>query len=298
VSVAVLSWVWDCSPVKGARRLVLLALADHADDETWSCWPSVRRIAAKTQIPERSVRRLLGELKEAGAIEVQAGAGSLGKASNKRQRTNRYTIVHDPGHSVIPDAASGMTQRQVDPGHSVRDTPDTRSAEPSVEPSGESSSDEDEDRITTAIKILARRRLDQRRADDEPIVSLERWLTTVEVDVRRRHEDALAAADWNGATPEQIAEALEPSADGQDRARDVASAENYGRSQPIDDEAEIVWDACAKEFAKKPELVEVAYDAWLAKVEAGVPELPGHPGEPASEAATRGVGKVQEPTIR
>ncbi len=50
------------------------------------------------------------------SIEVQADAGSLGKASNKRQRTNRYTIVHDPGHSVRDDTASGMTQRQVDPG--------------------------------------------------------------------------------------------------------------------------------------------------------------------------------------
>lgn len=44
MSIAIMSAVWNTYDGTPARKLVLLALADHANDEG-VCWPSLGRIA-------------------------------------------------------------------------------------------------------------------------------------------------------------------------------------------------------------------------------------------------------------
>ena len=43
MSIAITSMVWQRSKAKGPARLVLLALADHADEEG-RAWPSAARL--------------------------------------------------------------------------------------------------------------------------------------------------------------------------------------------------------------------------------------------------------------
>lgn len=59
-------------------RLVLIVLADSADDETGACYPGTARIAQRANISERQVRRVLRDLEAAGDIRTQFQASHLG----------------------------------------------------------------------------------------------------------------------------------------------------------------------------------------------------------------------------
>lgn len=85
MSVRVTSWVWDhATTVGGNDLLVLLAIADHADDTGANAWPSIATLARKTRINERTVQRIIRRLTDAGHLLVRATTGG--------RRSNRYTI--------------------------------------------------------------------------------------------------------------------------------------------------------------------------------------------------------------
>ena len=67
MSVRVMSGVWEVDLDHGAQGL-LLALADHADDDGRRCYPSVPYLAWKTGYSESQVRRIMKQLRESGLI--------------------------------------------------------------------------------------------------------------------------------------------------------------------------------------------------------------------------------------
>jgi hypothetical protein len=67
MSVEASTWAWR-QPVKGNAKLVLLAIADHADP-VGVCWPGQDGLAMKCGITGRSVRDQLVVLERAGLIE-------------------------------------------------------------------------------------------------------------------------------------------------------------------------------------------------------------------------------------
>jgi hypothetical protein len=59
MSIRLMSQVWEDARIQSqAELLVLLALADHARDDGL-CWLSIRTIATKARIEERSAQRIL-----------------------------------------------------------------------------------------------------------------------------------------------------------------------------------------------------------------------------------------------
>lgn len=120
MSVKVMSWVFDHSESTGNERLVLLAIADHANDETWSCWPSVARLAVKAKVSERTVQRAIRSLVELGEIGIGEGTGPRG--------THRYTVYPQGRQIDTPPGVSGATDqaRGVTPEAQRGDTGDTR----------------------------------------------------------------------------------------------------------------------------------------------------------------------------
>lgn len=67
-----MSWVFENSTAKYAARLVLLAIANHADKDGRNAWASVRQLAEEAHVSERQARYALREL-EASKEIVQAG---------------------------------------------------------------------------------------------------------------------------------------------------------------------------------------------------------------------------------
>ena len=60
--------------ISHSEQAVLLAMADHADDDGGSCYSSVDRIAYKTGYKPRNVIRVMGDLRKKGALEIVAQA--------------------------------------------------------------------------------------------------------------------------------------------------------------------------------------------------------------------------------
>jgi hypothetical protein len=83
-----MSQVWEDARIQSqAELLVLLALADHARDDGL-CWPSIRTIAAKARIEERSAQRILRRLIEKGLVELVSQGGCI----EGHNVPNRYRV--------------------------------------------------------------------------------------------------------------------------------------------------------------------------------------------------------------
>ena len=90
MSIRVMSAVWSDMRIRSqAELLLLLALAAHARDDG-VCWPSMRSIAAKARVDERSARRIVRRLAERGLITIieQGGCDEDG-----RNVPNRYRVL-------------------------------------------------------------------------------------------------------------------------------------------------------------------------------------------------------------
>ena len=124
MSIKIMAIVWESANVEGATLLVLLALADYAND-TGVCWPSRDALAQKSRVSSRHVKRILRDLEDRGLIETDVNGGPRG--------VNVYT-VKPRGDTVSGDIASADAPgRHGDNGY-PRGV-DTMSPKPSLEPS-------------------------------------------------------------------------------------------------------------------------------------------------------------------
>lgn len=76
MSVLVSSWVWKHSESRGTDRLVLLAIADHADDRGGSAYPSIAHLAEKCAVARTTVMHAIERLEVLGELEVMRRHGS------------------------------------------------------------------------------------------------------------------------------------------------------------------------------------------------------------------------------
>jgi hypothetical protein len=96
--------VWESSSAKGGARLVLLALADFANDEGY-CHPSVERLALKSALTERNVQLILRDLEHRGELVTLRGAG--------RGHVNAYWVL--PPATVTRLRLEGKTAKTFHP---------------------------------------------------------------------------------------------------------------------------------------------------------------------------------------
>lgn len=84
-----MSWVFHHSEARGTDRLVLLAIADSANDHGREAWPSLATIARKAGIDRRTVSRCLLRLEEAGELRRVRHGG----LSRQGGTSNSYEVV-------------------------------------------------------------------------------------------------------------------------------------------------------------------------------------------------------------
>ncbi|WP_165311024.1 helix-turn-helix domain-containing protein [Vibrio ziniensis] len=89
MSVKVMSYVWDIPLFKGSDKLVMLCLADHADDNG-VCWPSIDTIARKSGVSPTTVKSTLKKLEASGWLFKKnqfkkAETGRLVRSNNQYQ---------------------------------------------------------------------------------------------------------------------------------------------------------------------------------------------------------------------
>ena len=102
MSIKVSSWIWDHSPQKGAELLMLLALADNANEQG-VCWPGIDNLTHKARYKStRAARYCISRLERAGEIAVVS----------RRGKSNEYVFTayrEANGMSRLPD---GMEARE------------------------------------------------------------------------------------------------------------------------------------------------------------------------------------------
>ncbi|RTL30700.1 MAG: helix-turn-helix domain-containing protein [Burkholderiales bacterium] len=84
MSVRTMAAVWAHSKHGGTELLIMLAIADFADD-AGNAYPAVGTLAEKCRMSGRNVNHLLQNLRGSGELEVRQNEGPRG--------TNRYRIV-------------------------------------------------------------------------------------------------------------------------------------------------------------------------------------------------------------
>lgn len=106
MSIRCQNWVYEYSEATGNDRLVLLAIADEADDDGTNAFPGIKRIAHKARVPERTVMRSLERLEASGYLVVHR------PEQRGRGRFNSYVVAMDNGN---PDPRKGATLSPINP---------------------------------------------------------------------------------------------------------------------------------------------------------------------------------------
>jgi hypothetical protein len=85
MSIKVMTMVFDAQ-LKSNQKLVMLALADHANDMGGRVFPSIERVAHKVCLSKRQVQRIMNDLRKEGLIHMTH------KASRHRPREYRIDL--------------------------------------------------------------------------------------------------------------------------------------------------------------------------------------------------------------
>jgi hypothetical protein len=97
--------VWEYSQHKGSALLLMLALADVADD-LGVCWPGYDYLARRIRMTRVSAMRL---------IDLCHDSGELWKLARTHQRTNLYIVAIGLSHQDLKDAAERAIKLGVRP---------------------------------------------------------------------------------------------------------------------------------------------------------------------------------------
>ena len=141
MSIRIMTLAWQTTTTTHTEKLVLLALADNAND-AGECWPSISTIAKKCSLSRQGVLNQILKLEKAKIL----------KSARVHGRVNRYTLNIKPVNAI--DQSTPLTSQPSGPlpvntvDH-YQSTPltglvyavDTNRHKPSIEPSIEPSSD-------------------------------------------------------------------------------------------------------------------------------------------------------------
>lgn len=111
-----MSAIFESKTLAPTERLVMLALADHADD-AGRCYPSVSRLCDRTGLSERAVQSNVRKLVGQGYIKVIPGGG--------KSKSNVYFVTANPAVNAPNSDAIPRTTCPPQEMHPAADAPQT-----------------------------------------------------------------------------------------------------------------------------------------------------------------------------
>ena len=79
MSIKAMTEVWKNSPSDGANLLILLVLADYADDDGVAHGPNLEDVRAKARLSTAGLQMSIGTLIARGELQVVRGGGYSGE---------------------------------------------------------------------------------------------------------------------------------------------------------------------------------------------------------------------------
>ncbi len=143
MSVSVMTLVWR-SDLPANHKLVLLAYADHANDEGGSVYPGEDWMAAKTSYTGGNIRRVTKQLVEAGFLH-RVKRGQTGQRAEWEVDVPMLRAAQSARLLELEAARMEAKSRAIDTGE-ARGAATPNVIEPSVEPSVQIASTENEQR--------------------------------------------------------------------------------------------------------------------------------------------------------
>lgn len=106
MSIKLMSQLWDNEDpeLSGPRLLIMLCLADHANDDGF-CFPSIDRIATRARIQNRNAMRYIQELEAAGYLQVNRVSG----------KHNTYVVFATSGKFTTSDNSTTSGKNKLPP---------------------------------------------------------------------------------------------------------------------------------------------------------------------------------------
>ncbi len=95
-----MTWAFK-QPLSGHAKVILLALADHADDDG-ICWPSISKIAAKAYVSERTAQRYIIELTDEGYLSTISRSAQDGSRMANKYVLHMAQAEQGEGDSLTP----------------------------------------------------------------------------------------------------------------------------------------------------------------------------------------------------
>lgn len=89
MSVTAMKWVFEHSQTRGSARVLMLALADMANDDG-ECYPGKANLARKVNVTPQQITRLIQECERLGELKVIPRKGAHGSTHNT---TNLYQLT-------------------------------------------------------------------------------------------------------------------------------------------------------------------------------------------------------------
>ena len=158
MSLAAMNAVFE-SDLPLAERMVMLVIADHAD-EKGECWPSIQRLTERSGMSDRGVQKVLAKLVERGVLTRVSGNG--------RTHSNRYRIALNPEPSsplskenpergsVFSNKSDAVTPNDVHPlkAETPNDVPETPN---DVHPNQEEPREESANALSGSAKLKTKK---------------------------------------------------------------------------------------------------------------------------------------------
>lgn len=165
MSIKYMTRVWATQELKHGRLILMLALADHAND-AGECWPSQPHLEEKTRLTDRQLRRVIHELCKSNFLAVAEKGVGRGKKTVYRlfpQSQEKADILSETKADIMTEKSGQNVQIKADisaqkadifdadQSHARSEPPLQPSEQPSMESS--SSSEDEEDGIAAASAI-------------------------------------------------------------------------------------------------------------------------------------------------
>lgn len=178
MSIKIMQEVWEAAPVDQGTLLVLLALADSADERTRTCFPGIDALAIRSRLSERQVQYCLQRLRELKIVSVKRNASPVKTNLYRIEEAHAWAGARDAiiaPHGSGADTQSATSRDEVD---CVSDTqlvapkPSVTSEEPSdtrARARGDAKREIREALLTALPETLAEAWIEHRRQLKKPM---------------------------------------------------------------------------------------------------------------------------------
>lgn len=131
MSIRLMSAIFESETLGPTERLVMLALADHADDDG-RCYPSIARLCQRTGLSERAVQTNIRKLVDQGYIRIVLGGG---KGNSNLYFISANPAADAPRRKCTPAADAPQTPQEMRPNPAAdAPEPSRTTIEPSEDP--------------------------------------------------------------------------------------------------------------------------------------------------------------------